>query len=106
MVLVPLAMLLFLAMPGAASASRVPTVTQGIAEEMAGRNLRAFPGWRYRQYGYIDCAHGRINRTEWSCRVGWIHSGGCRRGRVRVYGEYVYEGRKFFASNFKGYRGC
>lgn len=95
-----------LVIPPAAEAYRVPTVTESIAEEFAGRLLRQLPGWRYRQYGYIDCRGGRISRTEWSCRVGWIYGRGCRRGRVRVRGGYIENGNKFYRSHASWRSGC
>ena len=93
--------------PSPASATRVPTITRGIAEEFTYRNLRELPGWRYRSAGYVDCDRGRLSRTEWACRVGWIYGRGCRYGRVRVYGTRVdYAGRKFYASHAVWKVGC
>jgi hypothetical protein len=95
-----------LAIPPVADAYRVPAITEGIAEEFTGRLLRRLPGWRYRQYGYNDCGGGRISRTEWSCRVGWVYGRGCRRGRVRVNGEYIENGVKFYSSHMSWTAGC
>jgi len=101
-----LGMLVGLALPAAAGAAHRPTVTKAIAKEMTVRNLRDFAGWRKRESGYIDCNGGRIDRTTWSCRVGWVFNGGCRRGKVQVRGSHVEAGRKYYDSHLRGSKGC
>lgn len=92
--------------PAPSAAYRVPTVTEGIAEEFSYRLMRGVPGWRYRSDSYMDCSRGRISRTAWSCRVGWVYGYGCRRGRIRVEGSYISEGRKYYSSHAAWLPGC
>ncbi len=70
-----------------------PLISERTAERGVLRFLHSYPGWRYRRYGYVDCRFGRINSYSWGCRVGWVGSGHCRLGRVRItniYGEQGY----------------
>jgi hypothetical protein len=71
--------------------THVPAVDKRTAELVVGRSLRKdYPGWRRRDYGYIDCDGGRISRIHWACAVGWGTDGGrLRCGRARVTGEYI-----------------
>lgn len=88
--------LIALATPATANAT-LPTVGPKIARSQTGKILRQKPAWRYRDTGYINCRHGKINRTTWTCRIGIARGHRCQLGRSRVFtghgtnGEiYVY----------------
>lgn len=90
-----------------ASAQSVPTVHRHEAETFTARSLRGFPGWIYAGERYLDCSHGKINRTRWRCRFGWYRHGVCHLGRSQVYGEsYGYNGQPLFgtAMRWRHYR--
>lgn len=65
---------------------RAPTIRRPTAERAARSLLREIRSWRKRSIGYYDCFGGKINRTTWSCEVGWIKGRRCFQGRVRVSG--------------------
>lgn len=82
-----------------------PTLQEGAAERRTLKFLHDYPGWRYREVGYLDCRFGRINRYTWVCRVGWRQGSKCRQGRVRITNSYHQEGvTHYFVS--AGIRRC
>ena len=77
-----------------------PTIGEHQAEKDVAQFLhKNYPGWRYRQYGYLDCRNGRLNRYTWACRVGWLSGNKCRQGRVRVTNEYAEEGVVYYLAS-------
>lgn len=85
-----------------ASAFTAPTVHRPQAEGLTSRALRDIPGWVYAQERYLDCRHGKINRTHWRCRFGWFRHGVCHVGRSQVNGEsYGANGQPLFASHIR-----
>lgn len=77
-----------------------PTIREHQAEEDVAQFLhKNYAGWRYRQYGYIDCRNGRLNRYTWACRVGWRSGRKCRQGRVRIMNEYAEEGVVYYLAS-------
>ena len=84
---------------------RPPTITR-LAAERATRNvLHKFSTWRYRRVGFYDCFGGRLNRTEWVCRAGWVKGRRCFRGRVRVFGV-VENNEQYVNSVVRSRRTC
>jgi len=88
--LAAMSLLVFLGLSASTEAYPVehPAIGEYIAEARVYRVLREYPGWRYRQVGYVDCRHGRINSYTWACRVGWANYGHCRQGRIRITNVY------------------
>jgi hypothetical protein len=82
---------------------RAPTVRKGLAIALVRRTLsKQQPGWRHRDYGYVDCDHGRVNRTHWRCRIGWGSDGGSQKcGRALVEGEAFENHRPYFAIHWR-----
>jgi len=84
---------------------RAPTIRRPEAERATRSLLREISTWRYRALGFYDCFGGKVNRTEWSCRVAWIKGRRCFRGRVRVFG-YVKNRKRFVGSHIRYKRVC
>lgn len=94
-------------MPAFANANYVesPTIHERAAKKDTAQFLhKNYPGWRYRQYGYVDCRNGRINRYTWTCRVGWVSGSKCRQGRARVMNEYREGSYVYYLISFRGRR--
>ncbi|HTR74240.1 MAG TPA: hypothetical protein VMH33_03145 [Solirubrobacterales bacterium] len=72
----------------AAPALAFVSINQQEAEWDTNKVLRQYPGWRYKQWGYVDCENGRINGDSWSCKVGWGARRRCRTGRLRITNKY------------------
>lgn len=92
-----------LALVGSAEAYRYhPPLGQGQAERYARTFLfKKYPGWRYREAGYVDCRFGRINRYTRACRVGWVKGRNCWLGRLRVATSYVEGGAVYYKIHFR-----
>jgi hypothetical protein len=95
----------FVLVGSAQSYVEYPTIHEGEAESHAVHVLHDYPGWRYRNYGYVDCRNGRLNNYSWACRVGWISGSKCRQGRIRVENEYS-EGRTIYYRSHTVLRRC
>jgi hypothetical protein len=89
-VLAALVAILVLSAPAAADNGR-PTVQKADAERGAQHVLADIQSWRHRQFGFINCDGGKVNRYTWSCAVGWGRKHNCSRGRIRVVGTYPDE---------------
>lgn len=76
-----------------------PGVGEAAAEQRVAKFLRTYPGWRYREDGFIDCWRGRINGYTWGCRVAWWSGRRCRQGRIRITNEYSERGVTYYQVN-------
>lgn len=91
------------AIPQSSEAYYLPRVSPKLAEQQTYRLLRTYPGWRYRDYGFVDCRNGRISRASYACRFGYQRGSRCSRGRVRTVG--FNDGfERFYRSFLSGYR--
>lgn len=82
-----------------------PPLREGQAERYARAFLvKHYPGWRYRQEGYVDCRFGRINRYTRACRVGWRKGGNCWLGRMQIQTSYVEAGIVYYKVHFRARR--
>jgi flagellar biosynthesis GTPase FlhF len=79
-----------------------PKVTQGIAHQRGLSLLhKKIPTWTYRKEGSLDCAGGKINRSQWRCRVSWIAGSVCHGGRLQVVGAGHRNGRAIYQSSIQ-----
>jgi hypothetical protein len=85
--------------------TRPPTITRSAAERATRSLMHKVASWRRRSLGYYDCFGGKINRTNWTCRVAWIKGRRCFRGRVRVTGA-VKNNEKYVRSHISYRRVC
>lgn len=76
-----------------------PGIGEHSAELSVAKYVRQFPGWRYREDGFIECRRGRINGYMWACRVAWWTLPRCRHGRVRITNEYAERGVTYYHVN-------
>lgn len=76
-----------------------PPIREHVAERRVAKYLRDYPGWRYREGGFIDCRQGRINGYAWACRVAWWSGRRCRHGRVRITNEYAERGVTYYLTS-------
>jgi hypothetical protein len=90
--LLPLSLIAIVMLALPAPALAFPPIYQAEAEEDVEATLREYPGWRYRQWGYVDCDHGRIRGNVWACEVAWGAGRRCREGRIRITNLYYLEG--------------
>ncbi len=103
--LASLVLIALLAVPALSGAAAVPTVHLRDAEEFGGRALRNdYVGWRKRDSGYLDCRGGKVDRTHWACKFGWIRGQDCAIGKLQVYGEDFENGKPFYGVHIKGRR--
>jgi hypothetical protein len=84
---------------------RAPTIRLGDATRATRNLLHGLPTWRNRRFGFYTCIGGKVNRTEWSCRVAWVIGRRCLRGRVRVKGT-VDNNEQFVHSHIVYRRTC
>jgi len=73
-----------------------PAIGESFAQSAVSKYLRKYPGWRYRQDGFVDCRRGRINGYTWACRVAWWSGYRCRQGRVRITTRYGENGTIYY----------
>ena len=81
-----------------------PSVQKPLAERYSYGILREFASWRYKDFGFVDCNQGKINRYTWACRAGWGQGHLCHRGRVQIYGTYRESGINHYGVHFRGER--
>lgn len=77
-----------------------PTVTRYKARVLLARALRKADAGLF----WIDCRHGRINRTHWACKVSLFYR--CLRGRAQVIGLGYREGEAMYRVHFGRFRQC
>lgn len=77
-----------------------PTVTLARAEEMARRAMHHTNQSNW----WVDCDGGRINRTHWSCRIGFFYR--CLRSRILVSGAGFKDGVPWYRTKGGRLRQC
>lgn len=79
-----------------------PSVQKPLAERYSYGILRDFASWRYKNFGFVDCDRGKINRYTWACRAGWGRGHTCHRGRVQIFGTYREGGINHYGVHYRG----
>jgi hypothetical protein len=87
---------------------RAPTVRRADAQYLTLAALHENRNWRQRDWGFVDCREGRINRTHWRCKLGWVNGAYCFQGRAQVEGAWFNpneHNRPWFKTSWRA-RGC
>jgi len=77
---------------------RGPTIRKHLAEVVVLHTLHDNRRWRTREWGFINCDHGRVNRVNWRCRIGW------RNGLRQVWCGYALVTGERFGERQPWYR--